>query len=103
MSAVKQLVSSVVGVTPVALYTWSSGTAEFESLDVCNVLTTVVKVSLYLDNNGTNVYLAKTYSLDAGASLSYRGAVPIVSTGQILYIVSDTAASLDVLGRVTEF
>lgn len=103
MAAVKQLVSSVVGVTPVALYTWSAGTAEFESADIFNRLTVAVKVDLYLDNNGTSVYIVKGYSLDAGSSMSYRGAVPLVSTGQIIKVVSDTAASLDVLGRVTEF
>ena len=103
MSVVKQLVSSLVGATPVALYTWSSGTAEFETCDILNRYTSTVKVDLYLDNNGTNVYLAKSWALAPGDSFSYRGAVPIVSTGQVIKVVSDTASSLDVLGRVTEY
>lgn len=103
MAAVKQLVASVVGTSPVSLYTWSSGTAEFESADILNRLTVAVKVDLYLDDNGTSIYIVKGFALDAGSSMSYRGAVPLVSTGQIIKIVSDTAASLDVVGRVTEF
>lgn len=103
MSAVIPVIASLVGATPVALYTWSAGTAECETLDICNRLTTVVKVDLYLNNNGTNVYEIKGYAIDAGATLAWRGAIPMNSTGQVLTIVSDTAAALDVLGRVTEF
>jgi len=103
MATAKPIIASLVGVTPVALYTWSAGVAELESVDILNRLTTTVLVDLYLDNNGTAVYLTKARSLNAGESLAYRGAVPANSTGQVFKIVSDTAASLDALGRVTEF
>lgn len=103
MSAVKQIVSSLVGVSAVSLYSWSAGTAELEAVDIFNRLTTVVKVDLYLDNNGTSVYLVKSWAIDALSPWPWRGSVPLVSTGQVIKIVSDTAASLDVLGRVTEF
>lgn len=103
MTTITPVIAAAVGTSPVALYTWTAGTAELESLDVFNKLTVSVKVDFYLDNNGTNVYIVKSFSLAPGDSMSYRGAIPINSTGQIIYIVSDTAASLDCLGRVTVF
>lgn len=103
MSAIIPIVQSAIGVSATALYTWSSGTAEVESVDICNILTTPVKVSLYYDNNGTTVYIMKAVPLTAGATVSYRGALPMTSTGQAIKVVSDTAASLDVVGRATTF
>lgn len=103
MATVKQIAANAVGASPVSLYTWSAGVAELESLDVWNLQTTVVKVDLWLDQGGTSIYLVKAFAIDAGASLSYRGSIPLVASGDVIKIQSDTAASLDVLGRVTEF
>ena len=100
--AVVGIKSSLVGTSVVSLYTWSTGVAECNSVDVFNRLTSQVLVDLYLDDNGTAIYLVKDYPLPGKTPMPYRGAVVFSSTGQILKVKSDTAASLDVVGRVLE-
>lgn len=77
--------------------------ADFDSYDtivginLANIVTQQISVSVYIANSGNNYYLIKDAPIPAGSALQVLagGAKFVVQSGDRLYIVSDTASSVD--------
>lgn len=87
------------------LFTASASTSECNSLDIFNRLAVAIKIDVWHENaaGSTLTYLVKSFTLDAGASFSYRGAIGFDENSSKLRAQSDTATAFDVIGRVTVF
>ena len=79
--------------------------ANFDSYDtivginLANIVATQVNVSVYIANGGANYYLIKDAPIPAGSALQVLdgGAKFVVQSGDRLWVVSDTASSIDVV------
>lgn len=77
---------------------------DFDSYDtivgihMTNTNTNAITVDCYISNGGTNHYLIKGAPIAAGGALQLLdgGAKVVVASGDRLWVVSDTASSLDV-------
>jgi len=78
--------------------------AAFNSYDaivgimLSNVHTSAINVSCYINDGANDIYLVKDAPIPVGGSLQVLdgGAKFVVQSGDRLYVVSDTASSLDV-------
>ena len=63
-----------------------------------NVHTSAINVSCYINDGTNDIYLVKEAPIPVGGSLQVLdgGAKFVVQSGDRLYVVSDTASSLDV-------
>ena len=63
-----------------------------------NVHTAAINVSVYINDGTNDIYLVKDAPIPVGGSLQVLdgGAKFVVQSGDRLYVVSDTASSLDV-------
>ena len=63
-----------------------------------NVHTSAINVSCYINDGANDIYLVKDAPIPVGGSLQVLdgGAKFVVQSGDRLYVVSDTASSLDV-------
>ena len=63
-----------------------------------NVHTSAINVSCYINDGTNDIYLVKDAPIPVGGSLQVLdgGAKFVVQSGDRLYVVSDTASSLDV-------
>ena len=63
-----------------------------------NVHTSAINVSCYINDGSNDIYLVKDAPIPVGGSLQVLdgGAKFVVQSGVRLYVVSDTASSLDV-------
>ena len=63
----------------------------------CNVLTSTIKVDVYITNTATNYYLAKGVVIppNSAIELIQCGAKVVLKSGDVLYAKSNTASSLD--------
>jgi|TARA_Y100001951_G_C11230925_1_gene234567 hypothetical protein len=63
-----------------------------------NVHTSAINVSCYINDGSNDIYLVKDAPIPVGGSLQVLdgGAKFVVQSGDRLYVVSDTASSLDV-------
>jgi hypothetical protein len=68
-------------------------------INIANIVAQQITVSVYLQNGGNNYYLIKDAPIPAGSSLQLLdgGAKFVVASGDRLFIVSDTASSVDVI------
>ncbi len=68
-------------------------------INLANIVAQQITVSVYLQNGGNNYYLIKDAPIPAGSSLQLLdgGAKFVVASGDRLFIVSDTASSVDVI------
>lgn len=66
-------------------------------INLANIVTQQISVSVYIANSGNNYYLIKDAPIPAGSALQVLagGAKFVVQSGDRLYIVSDTASSVD--------
>jgi len=79
--------------------------ANFDSYDtivginLANIVAAQVNVSVYIANGGANYYLIKDAPIPAGSALQVLdgGAKFVVQSGDRLWVVSDTASSIDVV------
>jgi hypothetical protein len=67
-------------------------------ISLSNVAVTAINVSCYINDGTDDIYLVKDAPLPVGSSLQVLdgGAKFVVQSGDRLYVVSDTASSLDV-------
>ena len=67
-------------------------------ISLSNVAVTAINVSCYINDGTNDIYLIKDAPLPVGSSLQVLdgGAKFVVQSGDRLYVVSDTASSLDV-------
>jgi|TARA_R110002072_G_scaffold83644_3_gene189728 hypothetical protein len=66
-------------------------------INLANISTLAIKVSVYIKNNSLNYYLVKDAPIPTGGALQIMdgGAKIVVQSGDQLNIVSDTANSVD--------
>ena len=66
-------------------------------INLANISTLAIKASVYIRNNSLNYYLVKDAPIPTGGALQIMdgGAKIVVQSGDRLYIVSDTANSVD--------
>ena len=67
-------------------------------ISLSNVAVTAINVSCYINDGTNDIYLIKDAPLPVGSSLQVLdgGAKFVVQSGDRLYVVRDTASSLDV-------
>lgn len=67
-------------------------------INLANISAIAIKASVYIANGGNNYYLVKDAPIPSGGALQLLdgGAKVVVQNGDRLYVVSDTASSLDV-------
>ena len=63
-----------------------------------NILTTTIKVDIYIVNGGTNHYIAKSTPIPPGGSIELiqGGAKIVMVNGDVLWHDVDTASGLDI-------
>lgn len=68
-------------------------------INIANIVAQQITVSVYLQNSSNNYYLIKDAPIPAGSSLQVLdgGAKFVVASGDRLWVVSDTANSVDVI------
>jgi len=73
-------------------------------LHLCNVHANQIQASVYVSNNSNNYYIIKDVNIPSGASLQVLdgGAKMNVVSGDRLWIISNTASSLDAFVSVVQ-
>jgi len=68
-------------------------------INLANITVNLINVSVYIKNNSNDYYLIKDAPIPAGSSLQVLdgGAKFVVASGDRLWVVSDTANSVDVI------
>ena len=89
--------NTAIGTSAVTVFTANSNDTVV-GISIANILTSSVNASVYLFDGTNNFYLIKNAPIPAGSALQVLdgGAKVVVQSGDILKVVSDTAASLDV-------
>lgn len=100
----KNALAKDVGTTAVSVYSAPSGKKSIAiELDVCNTTSSGVTVDAYITSGGVNYYIVKTTPVPVGGSLQViSGQKIVLSDGDTLKVVSNTAASLDVVTAILE-
>jgi len=94
------------GITPVdALGGAANSYDTLISVRLCNTTTSTIQVDAYIKRSATDYYLIKNAPIVSGGSLELidGGSKIVLASGDQLYVVSDTASSLDtVVGAVDD-
>tara|TARA_R100000687_G_scaffold42921_1_gene35018 strand:+ start:20 stop:352 length:333 start_codon:yes stop_codon:yes gene_type:complete len=102
----KNYITRITGATPVDALGGATNSIDCcISIRLCNVLTTTISVDVYIERGGSNYYLTKNTPIVSGGSLELidGGSKIVLASGDQLYVVSDTASSLDsVVGAVDD-
>jgi len=100
----KNALAKDVGTSAVSVYTAPSGKKSIAiELDVCNTTSSGVTVDAYITSGGVNYFIVKTTPVPVGGSLQIiAGQKIVLSNGDILKVVSNTAASIDVVAAILE-
>jgi hypothetical protein len=100
----KNALAKDVGTTAVSVYTAPSGKKSIAiELDVCNTTNSGVSVDSYITSGGVNYYIVKNTPVPVGGSLQIiAGQKIVLSDGDILKVISNTAASIDVVSAILE-
>jgi hypothetical protein len=100
----KNAALSAVGTTQQQLYVApGSKTSIVIQLDVANIIGSAVTVDVYMIKGGNPYYLAKNAPIPVGGTLqTIYGQKQVLQTGDAIWVKSNTAASVDVIGSVTE-
>ena len=96
----RRYTENAVGATPVDIPDGS----DFDTYDtiigisVSNIVGSTILVDVYINDGSNNIYLVKSAPIPSGGALQVLdgGAKYVVQSGDRLYVVSDTASSLDV-------
>jgi hypothetical protein len=100
----RNYITRVTGVTPVDALGGAVNSYDcLISIRLANILTTTINVDVYIRRSSANYYLIKTAPIIPGSSLELidGGSKVVLESGDQLYIVSDTNASLDcIVGAV---
>jgi hypothetical protein len=73
-------------------------------INLANVTASAINASVYIASGGNNYYIIKNAPIPAGSSLQVLdgGAKFVVQSGDRLYIISDTATSIDAVVSVVD-
>lgn len=97
--------SRAIGTTNTAVFT-GPATAQTTVIGVtiANILSNSIEVDLFLSVSGSNTYIVKSATIVKGGSLVPVGGDQklVVEEGEILYVVSNTASSVDVVVSTLE-
>ena len=105
--ATPQQISVAVLASATTLYTGFTGgaatRAELCSLDLCNTTTGDLTIDLYYENSGggTTRYFAKTMTVPALGTISYKGLQTIAATGDKWKAIA-SGTGIDATGTVVE-
>tara|TARA_R110000850_G_C9689990_1_gene438883 strand:- start:125 stop:457 length:333 start_codon:yes stop_codon:yes gene_type:complete len=95
---------ALIGVTPVDALSGAVNSYDcLISIRLANVLSTSINVDVYIKRSATDYYLIKTAPIIPGSSLELidGGSKIVLESGDQLYVVSDTASSLNcIIGAV---
>ncbi len=86
-----------IGTSASTIFTADSDDAVV-GINLANVLTNQIKVSVYITNSSTDYYLVKNVPIPASSSLQVLdgGAKFVLQSGDALTVISDTTSSVDV-------
>lgn len=91
----------LTGTSPVSLLTAPAGSNQYVLIGatLCNRLTTVIKVDLFITDTGGDTYLVDDVEVPPGATLVPIGGEQKIAltAGDVVKVKSDTAASLDTI------
>ena len=92
----RRYTSNNVGTVAATIMTANSYDAVV-GISLSNVHTSAINVSCYINDGTNDIYLIKDAPIPVGSSLQVLdgGAKVVVQSGDRLYIISDTASSLD--------
>jgi len=92
----RNVLKSATGTSPVSVLAGGNYDAVI-GIRCCNILTSNILVDVYITNGGTDYYLAKDVSIppNSAIELIQGGAKIVMESGDTLYVVSDTASSVD--------
>lgn len=73
-------------------------------INLANVAATSISASVYITNSSLNYYIIKNVTIPVGSSLQVLdgGAKFVVQSGDRLFIISDTASSIDAIVSVVD-
>lgn len=93
-----------IGLTPVTIYTsLSSKSSICIELDLCNTTGSPVKASAYVTSGGVDYYVVKNVLIPTESTAQVIAGQKIVLTnGDTLKIVSNTASSIDAVAAILE-
>jgi len=96
----KRYIERSIGATPVDIPDGANFTTNdaLVGINLSNISALAIKASVYIANSSNNYYLVKDAPIPTGGALQLLdgGAKVVVQSGDRLYVVSDTANSLDV-------
>ena len=92
----RRYTSNNVGTVAATIMTANSYDAVV-GISLSNVHTSAINVSCYINDGTNDIYLIKDEPIQVGSSIQVLdgGAKVVVQSGDRLYIISDTASSLD--------
>lgn len=94
-----------IGTTITTVYTTpASTTATLIGLNVCNITTNVIYVTVHLSRSATLTHLVKNAMVPPGGALSCVGVEGkhVLVAGDLVRVTSDTASSVDTIVSVLE-
>ena len=93
----RRYTSNNVGTSPATVLTADSYDT-IVGINVSNVITSQIVVSVYINDGANDIYLIKDAPIPVGGALQVLdgGAKFVVSSGDALKVISDTASSADV-------
>jgi len=73
-------------------------------INLANVAATSITASVYITNSSLNYYIIKDVTIPAGSSLQVLdgGAKFVVQSGDRLFVISNTASSIDAIVSVVD-
>lgn len=100
----KNALAKNVGTSAVTVYSAPSGKKSIAiELDVCNTTSSGVAVDAYITSGGVDYYVVKNTPVPVGGSLQIiAGQKIVLSDGDSLKVVSNTASSIDVVTAILE-
>jgi len=93
----RRYTSNNVGTSPATVLTADSYDT-IVGINVSNVITSQIVVSVYINDGANDIYLIKDAPIPVGGALQVLdgGAKFVVASGDALKVISDTASSADV-------
>lgn len=93
-----------IGTSPVTIYTTPANKKSIViELDVCNKINAAIQIDAYITSSGNDFYLVKNAPVPAGGTLQViSGQKIVLKNTEILRVVSNTAASVDVVASILE-
>ena len=93
----RRYTSNNVGTSPATVLTADSYDT-IVGINVSNVITSQIVVSVYINDGANDIYLIKDAPIPVGGALQVLdgGAMFVVASGDALKVISDTASSADV-------